>query len=133
VGLNLYRSQQVLSPEKLAEARRRWEAAGIKDYDIRVATTGSARGTYFLKIRGGKPVQASMEDVPLAAGSPQVYPWTVPGLFDALQGFLDWDSDPSHATAHTEVVFDLEDGHLVHFLRNAPGQRIVIDVQLDRK
>jgi hypothetical protein len=133
VGLNLYRSKLALSPENLAEARQRWQAAGIKDYDITVTTSGGIRGTYRLKVRGGSVLDATADDVPLNVNTAPAQAWTVPGLFDALEQYLEWDSRPQAPTAYTEVAFDHADGHLVRYLRTAPGQHIVIDVQLERK
>ena len=131
VGLNIYRSQQALTTEKLAAARQRWQAAGINSYDISVDTSGNTRGTYRLKVRNGKIVQAGMNEVVIVPETPQNYYWTVPGLFDILQRDIDWDTDPNNPTSHTEVYFDPNDGHLVRYLRIAPGQRIVIEVRLE--
>jgi hypothetical protein len=130
-GLNLYKSQRALSREKLDAARQRWQVNGVKDYDVTVVTSGSTQGIYRLKVRGGKVVSAIMNESELALNAAQAQPWTVPGLFDALQGYLDWDADPKHGQAYTEVKFDSQKGHLVRYLRMAPGQqRIVIDVEL---
>jgi hypothetical protein len=50
-----------VTPRSLAEARRRWEQAGIRDYDLEWMSSGSGHGHYVVTVRGGEVV--SIESV----------------------------------------------------------------------
>ena len=45
---------QTVTPEALAAARKTWETAGIKDYDLEWMASGKMTAHYYVTIRGGK-------------------------------------------------------------------------------
>lgn len=128
VGVVVYRNQGRLTWEKLEEARSRWNAAGIDDYDITVNVTGGTQGTYRLEVRKGEITKASRNGLPFENIN-QALPWTVPELFNILQ--MDLENDARTGTVpYTRVEFDARDGHLVTYARSTSRQNIAIHVDL---
>jgi hypothetical protein len=132
VLLNIYRSQQALTWDKLSAAKERWNQAGIKNYDITVKTSGHTHGLYRVQVRDDRVTKAAFNDLPMGELI-KGYPWTVPGLFEVLQQDLEWDDRPDSPGSHTEVQFDPADGHLVRYFRTHPGLRVTIEVELEKK
>jgi hypothetical protein len=132
VGLIVFNNQRRLTPEKLADARARWERAGVRDYEIEVRVGGGTQAVYRVEVRGGQVVRATQNG--LAFDRPErAEPWTVAGLFDILANDLARDAQPGSPAAYTQVRFDPHDGHLVRYLRTTPTQKLVLEVRLERK
>jgi hypothetical protein len=73
-----------VTPESLARARRTWERAGVRDYDLEWTSTGLMSGHYRVAVRGGqvRTIQAVLPDgrtVEAHPGEPRYY--GVEGLF----------------------------------------------------
>jgi len=132
VGLNIAHSQKRLTPERLAEAQRLWQAAGVQDYDIRVTVQGRTAGDYVVQVRDGRAVSGTINgrpfDPPELARS-----WTMHELlFTILERDLENDAKPDSPVVHTQAEFDPHDGHLMRYLRSSSRQNVVLDVQLER-
>lgn len=75
-----------LAPLSLADwqqARQRWVAAGIRDYQIEIRVTGRQAATYQVDVVGGEAIEATRDGHPL----PQRRTWgtwTVEGMFETM-------------------------------------------------
>lgn len=76
-----------ITHESLAAARARWKEKGPQSYAIRVELTGINAGTMEVEVDRGSVTAVSYNDRP---ADPEVGEfWTVPGLFDVIEGDLD--------------------------------------------
>jgi hypothetical protein len=129
-ALNYYHSQDRLTREKLAKAQKLWEAARIEDYDIRITVQGRTSGDYAVQVRGGRAVGGTINGLPFDPPG-LARSWTMQELlFTILERDLENDAKPDSPVVHTQVEFDPQDGHLIHYLRNSSRQNVVLDIQL---
>jgi hypothetical protein len=105
------------------ESFRKWEAAGVRDYDIEIKVTGRQAATYAVQVRAGIPISAQRDGYAL----PQQRTWstwTVEGMFETIG--RDLESVEKHATGRAESgtpqlqlrgTFDPELGYPQRYLR----------------
>jgi hypothetical protein len=84
VGLSGCAGGEEVTSSSLAAARRRWEQAGIQDYDLEWRSSGLGHGHYVVVVRGGKVVSINSllpggKSVVVHPGKPEYY--GVDGLF----------------------------------------------------
>ncbi len=128
-GLIVYKKQFRLTRDKLDAARARWEAAGLRDYDLAITVTGGTSGEYWIQVRGGRLVEGHFNGRPFERPE-QARPWTVPELFNVLEADLGRDAEPGSPAVFTRVDFDPADGHLVRYLRKQlGGSRHTIEIR----
>src|SRR5262249_54849848 len=126
----VYNLRQQLKPEQLAQARALWEQKGPADYDLDYTQVGSASGTFKVEVRAGKVVSATLDGQPLER---RQYRYSdMPGLFNSIEEFLEYDQQPGRPRTYTKAVFDPEDGHVVRYIRRVMGttERVEIKVKL---
>jgi Family of unknown function (DUF6174) len=102
----------------IAEARRRWEHASIRDYDLEWTSTGLSRAHYVVEVRGGKV--RSIESILPDGKSMEVHPaeprfYGVEGLFMVIADEL--------AQLRTETPFGQPKGTKV-VLRFTPDPKL---------
>jgi Family of unknown function (DUF6174) len=73
-----------VTARSIAEARRRWEQAGIRDYDLEWSSTGLSSAHYVVTVRGGQveSIESILPDgksMRVRTGEPKYY--GVEGLF----------------------------------------------------
>lgn len=73
-----------VTAERLAEARQRWRAGGVADYDVEIAVTGRQAAVYAIEVRGGE-VRAARRNGEALTGRRTLGTWSVPGMFDTLE------------------------------------------------
>jgi hypothetical protein len=142
---SVYYAAEPLTPERLRDARNLWQRNHPADYDLKIiksVTYSSADGTegtmvdkFELQVRGGKVVSFLVnerEPEPLldAAGKRnldeerrQRESYDIPGLFDAMEEFMERDKRDKIPSA-TRARFDRHDGHIILFVRMINGKRV---------
>lgn len=139
MGINfVYSRGQQLQPQQLAEARQKWDANRPADYDLTVvrvvndATSNrSIEDTFVVRVRGGQPVDGTINGQPLEARLLANY--DIGGLFDAIEEFLDRDRRPGQPPVFVRAAFDKTDGHLRQFVRRVSGTRERQMIRVDLK
>jgi hypothetical protein len=126
----VYNLQQQLKPEQLAQAKALWEKKRPADYDLEYTQSGSAPGKFQVQVRGGKVVSVRRDDVPLEPRQFRFY--SMDGIFDSIEGFLDFDSQPGRPRTFTKAIFHGEDGRVVRYIRRVMGgnERVEIVTKL---
>lgn len=81
-----------LTTAELDQAERRWQTAGLENYDMDVKVSGRQPGSFHVEVRQGEPVALTRNGVAPRRGMWDV--WTVPGLFDTLHQELELADDP---------------------------------------
>src|SRR5207302_4370968 len=115
---------QQLTREQLYAARVDWQRHGPANYDLEYVKEGSVTGTYDVQVRKGKVVAATLDGRPL---EPRLYPTCdMNALFDDIERFLDLDAEPGSPRAYNVATFDVQDGHLLRYIRtvSATWQRL---------
>lgn len=111
-----------LTREGLAEARKRWNAVEISDYELSYEMLGSA---YHVVWRKGRVEDASVNGKAPTSGDWQAY--SVEGIFDTLQQELDNVADAAGAYAGRDqlvmmrVRFHPTFGYVERYLRGGAG------------
>src|SRR5437016_1823782 len=82
-----------VTTRSLANAKRTWDAAKIRDYNLEWMSTGAREGHYVVFVRGGKvqeirgfvddPRQGKLREIPVKPGDPSYY--GVEGLFKIME------------------------------------------------
>lgn len=107
-----------LTAENLAQARTRWAAQGVADYDMRLRMQG---GDYHVRCRDGLVDRIELNGVEVSSRDPAAY--SVEGLHDILA--MDLDAFAAGRTANVvlmRVEFDREQGFVRRYLRSGAGQ-----------
>ena len=134
-----YNLRQQLKKEDLQAARALWNKNRPPDYDLTYTKRGSASGTFFVKVRGGKVVDVTLDgreitqnDKPLDPSRYARYDMTA--LMDDIETFLEEDDEPGRPKIYSVATFDPTDGHLIRYVRRVMGtsERIEINVQLKK-
>ncbi len=131
-GLIIFNKQYRLTAAKLQDARARWQAAGLRDYDLEVTVGGGTTGRYQVQIRNGRVAGGTVNGHRFERLE-QAQSWTVSELFNILEADLERDAAPGSPAVFTRVEFDAQHGHLVRYVRNQLGgsrQQIEIRVLL---
>src|SRR5216683_8094352 len=135
VGINwAYNAGQILTQEQLTAARALWERQHPAQYDLKIIVTkipASADGTrrtivdtHVVKVRNNQiiaytingrtpePIFDAQEKRNLVAEREQRENYDMPGLFDAMEDFLEKDEREGRKP-FTRARFDTKDGHLI--------------------
>src|SRR6516165_8990224 len=76
--------REEVTARSLAEARRRWDRAGIRDYDLEWSSSCLGHGHYVVTVRGGQV--ATIESI--LAGGKQVAVHTAEPRFYGVEGLF---------------------------------------------
>ena len=125
----------ILTEERLAEARARWQENGPADYDMSVNVRGVQKNDYEIEVRGGKVTKMTAGGAP-AARNAYAY-WNVEGMLDFLRDELSNTRRVAAAYGvadEAEVVvrveFDTGRGYPSRFLRHVMGTRNSIEWEI---
>jgi hypothetical protein len=149
----IYNLREQLLPEQVAEARRRWEEHGTRDYDLSYQVRYDREqqvDEYKIKVRGGKVVSVvrnnevrMFEDAAaLVLGLPclalehpdeNFQQHTVENFFKSIEAILHEDSTAAKRNYAT-ASFDAVDGHPLHFVHRVAGtgRRLEWTIKLER-
>ena len=131
IALNwTFNARQQLTAERLATARARWKEKGPHDYDMAWNKLVTAPEQIEAAVRGGKVVKATLDGREL---EPRLYHYySMEGLFDFIEQFLEKDARPNSPRSFTVANFDPADGHITRYVRSvsATRERVEITVQL---
>lgn len=110
-----------LTTERLAEARAKWSAAGIADYDMRLRMHG---GEYGVRCRNRVVEDLTLNGTPVTTGDPASY--SVDGLLAILGMELEMFGSGGRAPAggspvFMRVLFDQQRGYVKRYLRSGSG------------
>lgn len=125
-----YNRGQQLTRQQLDAARALWREKGPSDYDLDYTKTTTATERFRVQVRRGKVVSALRDGQPMEERLYIFY--DMPGLFDALEGFLEEDARPGSSATYMVATFDPADGHLVRLVRRVmrTSERLEIRVTL---
>ena len=129
-----------LTPERLAEARDRWEAADVDTYELELEMRGAINERRVVDVEAGIVIDMTAGGAPAARSAWDA--WSVEGLFDLLERELA-NADASLETygveepssIELEATFCPDLGHPLYFRRLVPGATLPIEwevVRLDR-
>lgn len=122
LGVLLYNASEKLSGEGLESARRRWKAAGIRDYNIDIIVGGLTQGEYHIEVRKGEVTADStynkkpFENLNLARA------WTVDALLDEIlpQQLEEGKGNPNCFAA---VQYDDQLGYPQTYMKTIDGKQ----------
>src|SRR4051794_36771150 len=122
----VYNLKAQLTPEQLEAARTLWKENGPADYGLLYQERIDAGPveTFRVEVRGDKVSvwrreggkEKNLEE--LTPSQRQAY--TVPGLFDRMERFLEEDRAASRRN-YVTAAFDARDGHPTHYVRRVSG------------
>ena len=122
----VYNLMAQLTPEKLEAARTLWKENGPADYELLYQERIGAGPveTFRVEVRGGKVSvwwrkggkEKNLEE--LTPSQRQAY--TVPGLFERMEHFLEEDRAASRRN-YVTAAFDAKDGHPLRYVRRVSG------------
>jgi hypothetical protein len=117
-----YNLQQQLTPESLAEARKKWSAKGPPSYHLEytLSRIGST-DKYEVEVRGGK-VAWAMRNGQLEEEGQFRYR-DMPALFRFIADYLEQDSQPGKPRTYATATFAPDDGHVLHYTRSVMSKR----------
>jgi hypothetical protein len=124
----VYNLNQLLTPEKLAEAEALWERNGPASYDLRLIDRSGSdeRGdVYEVRVRQGEVVGLSVNGQAQAVAklsAEQRRGWTVPGLFDRMRAQLAEEEQGKRRNFAT-ASFDKGLGYPNRYVRRVRGTR----------
>jgi len=115
-------------PEDLAAALAKWEAAGVRDYDMVIQVSGRQSDEIKISVRNG--VATAMTRRGIQPKQQRTWePWTVPGMFDTID--IDFDNgknakekfgvEPDAVRLRCE--FDAELGYPKRYLHQVFGRQ----------
>jgi Family of unknown function (DUF6174) len=132
-----YNLRQQLKKEDLQAAHALWNKNRPLDYDLTYTKRGSASGNFFVKVRGGKVVDVTLDGREITQNDKPLDPsrysrYDMDALMDDIETFLEEDAEPGRPRTYTVATFDPTDGHLIRYVRRVMGssERIEINVQL---
>src|SRR5262245_18613686 len=121
----VYNLNQLLTPEQLDQARARWQANGSDDYDLVLVERrdGEEQGVeYRARVRGGQLQELREDDVPVTLSGLRARArarFTVPGLFDQINGNLERDAGRREVFA--TAYFEKKLGYPIRYVRRVRG------------
>jgi hypothetical protein len=124
---------QQLTIAELQRQRKLWKEAGPRDYLLECEfTAGSDRRSHIIEVRNGHVVSALYKAKPDMPGEPmradQYGYYTMPGLFDQIEQFLEQDAQPAAGRAFNQAQFDDKTGRLIRYNRSKAGVNVKIVV-----
>lgn len=128
----IYNLSQLLTPEKIAEARQRWEVKGITNYDLRYldrTDKDEVGDVYEIKVRDGEVIELRVNDKmkAVAALTPeQRHALTVPGMFDQMLAYLK-DEEGGKRRNFATAYFDPKLGFPARYVRRVRGTKIRLE------
>lgn len=116
-----------ITPDDLAQARARWQANPVSDYDLTVVLNGRQTGELKVEVRNGEPVSMTRDGTPMKQERTW-RPWTVPGMFETIETDFENAARPAEkfGSADVQVVirakFDESHGFPVRYLHQIYGR-----------
>ena len=129
VILNVFIRGRQLTLEQVRQARAVWDRKGPHDYDMTWSQKGSVQAIYHVRVRDGKPISVNSEDQPLERRLYSSY--TMTGLFESIEEFLELDAKPGKPATFTTATFDAADGHVTRFIRQVRGTKELQDITIE--
>ncbi len=138
-GINLtYNLKQQLTPEQLGNAKRLWEHTGLKDYDLVIkkdvaaGTDRSIKDVLRVTVRNRTVTDLQLNDQPLARRLWSQY--DMDGWFGWLERNLEIDQQPKASRVFCVAHFDLEDGHIIKYVRSVrdTNERQELNIELKK-
>jgi len=129
--IGLRERTEPLTTDLLRDARTRWEAHGIADYDLRYRMHGSL---YAVSVRGG--IVISMRVDGIEPRSADLAAYSVEGLFDTLEMELEGLADPrgpfagGNRAVLMRVRFNASLGYVERYLRSGGGGRQGVAIEV---
>jgi hypothetical protein len=128
----VYNLRQQLKPADLQAAQELWKAKGPASYVLEYSKHGSVNNLFIVTVRNGRVESVIMKASADDPGRPLeerffIY-HSMLGLFGDIERFLEVDAKPNAPRAFNRALFDPNDGHLRHYVRSAPDQRLEIRV-----
>jgi hypothetical protein len=113
-----------IEAESLSAARARWQAEQPRDYELKLELTGNQSGRLVVQVRDGRPYQVQRQPGQSPPQRTWDY-WTVPGLFDVIEGELGCAADAAKNPSASPIVvrgeFDARYGYPARFRRTTLG------------
>jgi hypothetical protein len=116
-----------ISPADLDAAQKRWQAAGVHDYDLTVELAGRQTGKLQIQVRNDEPISLVRNGASLR--EPRTWqPWTVPGMFDTLTTDFENAAKPAEKYGSPDVrvvlraEFDADLGYPKRYLQQVFGR-----------
>jgi hypothetical protein len=118
----LYNAQLKLTPERLADARKKWSAHGPANYHLEytLAKIGSA-DKYEVEVRDGRVVWAlrngELEEERLFRYA------DMRALFRFIEDYQEQDKAPQRPRTYVTATFDNTDGHVLRYTRSVMSKQ----------
>ena len=130
----VYRWNQMLTPERLEAARKLWQERGPKDYEFRYMKRigrGNRPQEFDVVVKGGQ-VQSVTVDKKAHLPHRQLAYYSMDGLFDDIQRFMDRDSKPNQPRPTTMAQFDPTDGHVISYIHAGMGTQAQVTILVEQ-
>lgn len=105
------------------DALHRWEAAAVRDYDIRISVSGRQAATYAVEVRDGEAIDATRNNEPLPQKRTWAT-WTVEGMFETIardlesvEKHMEGRADSSTPQLQLRALFHPQLGYPQQYLR----------------
>jgi len=128
---------QPVTRERLAEARRLWDAADIASYDLDFEISGAQTGRYLVEVRHGEATRITRNGQPATPGDPHYY--TVDGLFQTIEREFEVSEQSARAAAGSapspvwvRMRCDERLGYPVHYVGQIPGRTTSVEIRVHR-
>jgi hypothetical protein len=117
-----------ISPADLDAAQRRWQAKGLKNYDLKIVLAGRQTGELLMTVRDGEPTGLTRNGT--AMKQPRTWePWTVPGMFETLTTDFENRDEAREKfgvepqSIHMRCEFEAEFGYPKRYLHQIYGRQ----------
>ena len=122
ITIQLLNAPQQLTPELFAEARKKWNEKGPRDYELEyVLKKIDSADKYQVEVRDGIVVSAlrngEVEEERLFRYA------SMRSLLGFIEDYLEQDRQPGQPRTYVTASFDPDDGHLLHYTRSVMSRR----------
>jgi hypothetical protein len=125
---------QPVTRERLAEARRLWDAADIASYDLDFEISGAQTGRYLVEVRDGEATRITRNGQPATPGDSHYY--TIDGLFQTIEREFEVSEQSARAAAQSpawvRMRCDERLGYPVHYVGQIPGRSTSVEIRVHR-
>jgi hypothetical protein len=131
---------QPVTREKLVDARRRWEAADILNYNLDFEISGAQTGRYAVEVRDGEATRVTRNGQPATPGDPHYY--TIDGLFQTIEREFEVSEQSARGPAvvgaerptasWVRMRCDDRLGYPVHYVGQIPGRTTSVEIRVHR-
>ena len=133
-----YNNLMQLKPEELAAAKRRWQEANIKNYDmIYLEKHNEDKSTKFaVKVRNSKVQDVLMNGKPLEkseerADDPRIY-HSMDSMYRNIDRFMDLDQKPKATPVYVTLKWDEKNGAVIEYIRRVMGTRQRVQIVVEK-